>query len=38
MVDQGLNHKEAYMCKNDFKPGGIELDSDVVGKEPVNSC
>ena len=28
----------SIMCKNDFKIGGIELDSDVVGKEPVNYC
>ena len=26
------------MCKNDFKIGGREIDSDVVGKKPLNSC
>ena len=36
MVDQCLIHQAA--CVKMTKIGGIELDSNVVGKEPVNTC
>ena len=30
--------QSSSVCRSDFKIGGTELDSDVVGKKPVNSC